>query len=177
MIHKSKYISKLLRHEPEDLEINSLGFVKIHDLLKKVNISKSDLDFIVNDNDKKRFEYSDCRTMIRARQGHNKQLDVQIDTIKPISPSELIKMDIYHLYHGTDNRLKEIISKEGLKSMSRIHVHLSKDKETAITVALRKNKDYCLFKVDAIKLSQNNNLYLSANEVFLAKDFDNSYFI
>lgn len=168
------YISKLLRHDPQDLKMDKQGFVNVNELLTKVKISKQELDDIVNDNNKKRFEYNSDETLIRARQGHNTKLNVNIDSIKKVDP---VNMKNNILYHGTSLDLKDVILKEGLKSISRKHVHLSSDKETAINVALRKSKKIVIFEINAKLLAIDKNLFLSANNVYLANDFSNKYIL
>lgn len=173
--NKSKYLSKLLRHNPEDLIMNKSGFVEVESILNKLKISKSELNDIVETNDKKRFEYNSDETLIRAKQGHNKALDIEIDSIRQISVLDLKEMNIDKLYHGTGSELCETIMQQGFKSMSRQYVHLSRDIDTAKTVANRRYKDTHIFTIDAIRLAEDNNLFLSSNNVFLANDFSSEY--
>ena len=159
---KSRYLSKLLRHNPEDLHMNNSGFVSVSAILNKLKISKSELDQIVNDNNKKRFEYNRDETKIRARQGHS--FEVDIDSIKKVKLNDSAPLK---LYHGTSQELCYHILNTGLKPMSRLHVHLSIDIETAKSVAYRKSKDIVVFEIDCTELIKKEKLFLSANNVYL----------
>ena len=93
LMRKSRYMSKLLRHDPEDLKIDSSGYVLVSDLLSKIDATIDDLNYIIDNNDKKRFSFNSDKTKIRASQGHSKGVDVNIDM------RVADRIDI--LYHGT----------------------------------------------------------------------------
>jgi putative RNA 2'-phosphotransferase len=122
LIKTSRYISKLLRHNPEDLQMDSNGWININDLLNKINISLEELNIIVETNDKKRFRYNEDKSKIRANQGHSINVDVQLDVKEPP----------HKLYHGTAYRNKESILKNGIVKMKRQNVHLSQDNRYSI---------------------------------------------
>ena len=109
---KSRKLSYLLRHDPEDLKIDKNGYVLVTDLLKKLNISLQDLEEIVSDNDKKRFAFNKLKNMLRASQGHSIKVDVELKTERPPR----------FLYHGTTYENYEKIMKSGLDKMRRLHV-------------------------------------------------------
>ncbi len=46
MLEISKKLSYILRHNNENMEIDSKGFMNISDILKYLNISKNQLEFI-----------------------------------------------------------------------------------------------------------------------------------
>ena len=71
-----------------------------------------------------------CGTRIRANQGHSINVDL---ALQPVQPPEV-------LFHGTATRFLDSIRREGLKKMSRQHVHLSADEQTAIKVGIRHGK-------------------------------------
>ena len=52
-----RYMSLLLRHKPEKehLNIDGQGYVLVDELIDKLKISKEDLDWNIDKNDKKRF--------------------------------------------------------------------------------------------------------------------------
>lgn len=156
-IKKSKYISKLLRHDHEDLIMDKNGWVSTKALMIRVGINRAELDEIVNDNNKKRFEYSNDNLKIRARQGHSIEVDVEL---KQIIPPEL-------LYHGTGYKLLNTIFIDGIKKMKRLHVHLSGDVETAINVGSRKG-EACVLIINARQMHNDGHIfYLSNNGVYL----------
>lgn len=170
MINKqtSKYISLLLRHKPEkeNLSMDSKGWVDTYDLISKLNITKEDLNNIILDNNKKRFEYNDDESKIRARQGHSKNVDVELK--KSVPPVKL--------YHGTLEKFKTAILKKGLLKMNRLHVHLSKDLETAQNVGRRKGKDLAILEIDTKAMyADGYQFYLSNNGVWLTEHVPPKY--
>lgn len=169
---KSKFLSLVLRHKPEliDIKLDVAGWVLITDLIKKskaygMNISKSDIDEIVAENDKKRFTISENGMKIRAAQGHSVNIDVGYEAQKPPST----------LFHGTSVNTLDDIMKDGIKPMSRNHVHLSVDKETAHKVGSRHGK-VILLKIDAYAMHQNGvKFFVSDNGVWLTDFVDRKY--
>lgn len=160
----SKFLSLLLRHQPEklQLEMSGEGWVFIQQLLDQLNASGHDLNReelqeIVDTNDKKRFLISEDGFWIRASQGHILDIDLKL---KPQNPPHL-------LYHGTSVASIKSILKNGLNPQSRNHVHLSSDLETAIKVGLRKG-EVQIFKILAKKMSFDGyKFYQSDNGVWL----------
>ena len=169
LMRKSKTLSYLLRHNPEDLYMDANGWVFVTDVLKKVDLSIDDLKEIVKENDKKRFAFNDDFTKIRASQGHSIDVDVQLKEVQ--SPK--------YLYHGTSPTfVKEILKSGGLNKMRRQYVHLSSDEQTATTVGKRhsKNVDPAIFKVDAEKMHKDGfKFYLSENGVWLTEFVPKKY--
>lgn len=157
LVRFSKRMSKLLRHDPQDLSIDRHGWVSVKDILAKLSIDQAMLDRIVAENNKKRFEYDETGTKIRARQGHS--IEVEHGYEPAVPPDEL--------YHGTARHIMGILYKEGLKKMRRHHVHLSPDKETAIKVGQRHGKPVVLV-VDAKKMHEEGAIfYHTDNDVWL----------
>jgi putative RNA 2'-phosphotransferase len=117
-----KYLSKLLRHDPEDLEMDIYGYVKVNKLIRKLNISFDDLNSIVINNNKQRFEFNSDYTKIKDSQGHSiSNLQLELKEIKvPIT-----------LYHGTHSGIVQNIMIDGLKKISRNHVYFTNDFELA----------------------------------------------
>src|SRR5262249_12754178 len=93
------------------------------------------------------------------------EVDLKLD---PVEPPEW-------LYHGTATRFLDSIRREGLKKMSRQHVHLSPDDPTAIRVGLRHGKVVVL-KVSAKAMwIARHKFYLSANGVWLTESVPVEY--
>jgi putative RNA 2'-phosphotransferase len=112
---------------------------------------------VVETNDKRRFELSGDADLIRARQGHS--VNVEADW-KPAIPPAI-------LWHGTVERFLKAILAEGLKPMSRHHVHLSADAQTAERVGRRRGTPVVLL-VDAKRLAdQGQPFWLTGNGVWL----------
>lgn len=127
---KGKYLSLLLRHKPEqgNLVLDLNGYSIIDPVLKALDITQEELDYIVENNNKSRFIYDEAKTKIRATQGHS--VPINLNHLK-------VKKPPHFLYHGTSLDNRESILNSGLLKGMRHHVHLSKDLETASKVGLR----------------------------------------
>ena len=169
MFRKGKRLAFLLRHDVEAFEqgkIDLHGWRKIEELAK-LGFSREILDEIVATNNKQRYEYSSDGKMIRARQGHSINVDVNL--------SETTPPDV--LYHGTATRFLESIYANGLNAGNRLYVHLSPDEATAINVGARHGKPFVI-KIDCHKmLADCYKFYLSNNCVWLTKQVLPKYFI
>ncbi|MGV0025814.1 RNA 2'-phosphotransferase [Phormidesmis priestleyi] len=164
LVKVSKYLSKHLRHQPERLKLALMpgGWVTIADLLSACTahqfpITLSELQEVVAKNDKQRFAIDPTGTLIRANQGHSVAVDLQL---KPQIPPEV-------LYHRTGEQSGEAIARLGLLKMSRHHVHLSPDLETARKVGSRHGRPI-IFAIDAARMHKANfTFYCSENGVWL----------
>lgn len=137
----SKRLSYVLRHAPEEvgLTLGDGGWVSIDELLsgfqnKGWEITRKELDHVVETNEKKRFTISSDRLRIRAAQGHSVKINHDLLATEPPAL----------LHHGTAKRNLDAILREGLRAMSRQHVHLSLDIETAEKVGQRHGKPVIL---------------------------------
>jgi len=170
----SRFISLVLRHKPEviNIELDANGWANVNELLsgmseKGYTITPDDLNFIVSNDNKGRYRFSDDHTKIRANQGHSIQVDVALQELKPP----------HYLYHGTGEKSIDAIKKYGLRAMSRLYVHLSCDYETAISVGKRHGKPIVL-KIASEKMYNDGfKFYLSENNVWLAAEVPNNYII
>ncbi len=170
----SKFISLVLRHNPgaAGIRLDEHGWADVRELIRGVNETGRVLDVdmlkeIVRTNDKKRFAFNEDCTKIRANQGHSIQVDVELTETDP--------PDV--LYHGTATRfLGSILNKrEGLKSGSRLYVHLSGDYQMAVKVGQRHGVPAVL-KVDARQMARDGYVfYLSENGVWLVKEVPEKY--
>ena len=162
----SKFLSYHLRHRPDllGLELAPGGWVEVEKLLqaakqRKFPITLAELRQIVKENDKQRFSFSEDGNLIRANQGHSIRVDLQL---KPVTPPNV-------LYHGTYRQAVASIQKQGLKKMSRHHVHLSPDIETAKKVGARRGYPV-IFQIDSLTMNQKGCLfYCSDNGVWLTE--------
>lgn len=163
----SKFLSLLLRHQPErlNLTMDENGWVQVEELLQNLkadgkNVSYEDLKEVVETNNKQRFKLDEAEGRIRANQGHSIQIDAELKTQTP--------PDI--LYHGTATKNLDAIKESGLKKMNRQHVHLSQDLETAKKVGGRHGKPVILKVNCQDMLKAGHVFYLSENGVWLADD-------
>ncbi|MFM2393679.1 MAG: 2-phosphotransferase [Bacteroidota bacterium] len=168
----SKFLSLVLRHAPETigLTLDENGWANVDELINLCNsnnqsIDRDLLELIVKNNDKQRFSFKEDGSKIRANQGHSIEVDL---CLKEVTPPE-------KLYHGTVNEFLDAIKSEGLKKMSRQHVHLSKDLETAIKVGSRRGKPIIL-EVNAMRMNNDGfKFYLSENNVWLTDVVPSKY--
>ncbi len=154
----------ILRHRPQtiQLELDENGWANVAELIS--NCSKhqpiftfKELEEVVATNDKQRFIFNEDKTKIRANQGHSISIDLALQTKTP---------PIF-LYHGTVSKFLNDIKNDGLLKMSRQHLHLSADKETAIKVGSRRGVPIILV-VQSAKMHQDGySFYLSENGVWL----------
>lgn len=170
----SKYLSKLLRHTPEEvgLHIDTQGWVSTEELIAnlkrydKYEIDLGILKEIVASDSKSRYSFKDNCKYIRANQGHS-CIGVNI-TFKEYLPSGV-------LYHGTATRFIAKILMEGLKPMGRQYVHLSRDIEVAKTVGQRHGKPM-VFTIDALAMVRDGyKFYESDNGVILVDEVPARY--
>lgn len=172
VVKVSKYLSKHLRHAPNRIGITLQpgGWVEVDKLLAACEnnsfpISREELNFVVANNDKKRFSFDSTGKLIRANQGHSVEIDLQLESQIP--------PDI--LYHGTGDKSVESILETGLQKISRHHVHLSRDIETATKVGARHGKPVVII-VDAAKMHQDGFIfYCSENGVWLVDNVPPEY--
>lgn len=156
----SKYMSYLLRHNPENLKMDKHGFVDLDELLEKLNerfqIDKEFTHEIVEKSDRKRFEIVENK--IRAMYGHSIPVKLELEEDK------VTKV----FYHGTTpNAVSEII-RGGLKPMKRRWVHLSPTKEIATEVGLRRTENPVILKINAEAARKNGlRFYKATNKVYV----------
>ncbi len=162
----SVFISLILRHNPAaaGITLDEHGWADVTELLAGINaagrsINMDILEEIVRTDQKGRYSFNQDKTLIRANQGHSIAVDVELAEVQP--------PDL--LYHGTADRFLPVILKEGLKPMSRLYVHLSRDVETAVKVGGRHGKPAVLTVKAGEMQAAGYIFYLSANGVWLTK--------
>lgn len=161
----SKMMSKLLRHTPEDFGVvldPEDGTCSISTLLAAIQaqsrwswVKQEDIEQVVRNSDKQRFEIKDGR--IKARYGHSH------DKIQytPGNPPAI-------LYHGTNMKALPSILKEGLRPMGRQYVHLSEGTQFAALAGSRRG-ELVILQVDTLAPKQQGiTFYYAGNEVWLS---------
>lgn len=161
-VRLSKTISHALRHAPGryGLTLNSEGWTPISDLLAALrryrrewrNLSEADLDRLMQQATKQRFET--CKGRIRARYGHS--LGQRID-YEPAVPPDI-------LFHGTTPQALPAIRQDGLRPMTRQYVHLSTNEQTARMVASRRTDSPIILQVDARAAHSTGIIFFHGNE-------------
>ena len=163
-VRRSKRLSLVLRHRPESvgLVLDPHGWVGVPELLSALArhglpLTRADLERVVRESDKQRFELERHSDRIRARQGHSVQVDL---ALRPTPPPPV-------LYHGTPRRNLDSILATGLHRRGRHHVHLSPDVETAARVGARRGK-HVVLEVDAAAMTlEGLEFLLTGNGVWL----------
>lgn len=169
----SKFISLILRHKPEiiNLTLDEHGWAYVQELIKGINRSKGQiidqelLEEIVRTDEKQRYSFNEDHTLIRANQGHSIPVDVELEEKNP--------PDI--LWHGTGDKYVASIDKQGLIPKGRLYVHLSSDIDTARKVGSRHGKPV-IYQIDCGKMSADGYcFFLSANRIWLTKEVPARY--
>lgn len=124
-VNLSKFMSKILRHTPEQfgITLDIEGFCSIQELVEAItkekrwkDITEEDIRLVVNNCSKQRYEL--VGEFIRANYGHS----AERLTYEEANPSTV-------LYHGTNAKVVEQLLIEGIKPMGRKYVHLSESIE------------------------------------------------
>jgi putative RNA 2'-phosphotransferase len=168
----SKFMSLILRHDPAaaGIALDANGWADIDEMLagmagKGFAITRTTLDEIVAEDSKQRYAVSEDGLRIRANQGHSITVDVGLEELRPPDA----------LFHGTASRFAEAIRRDGLKPMSRQHVHLSPDEPSALAVGRRHGRPV-IFRIDARRMADAGfKFFRSANGVWLTSHVPPEY--
>jgi putative RNA 2'-phosphotransferase len=154
-VRLSKRMSHALRHAPwlYELELDEAGWTPVADLLAALGVSRAQLEDVVRDSPKQRFELADDR--IRARYGHSVPGRIVREPGTP--PAEL--------YHGTSELAATSILRDGLRPMRRQYVHLSVTREMAESVGRRKGERVRVLTVDTPAAQAAGVEFLRGNEI------------
>jgi len=172
-----RYLAAILRHKkvPDHIGLkhDAQGWMSIAEIIEKSAtnrkappLSDETIDLAVQHCDKQRYAISPDRTMIRAKQGHSFPVDLGLKTsVPPVV-----------LYHGTVDRFFRSIMREGLMPQSRQHVHLSHEKQTALSVGGRRKGEVVILEVDVKSmLAAGHVFYQSENGVWLTEAVPKEY--
>ena len=171
----SIFLSLILRHKPEEinLKLDKHGWANVQELIEFTNkntyryLTMEQLEEIVRTDNKQRYSFNEDHTKIRANQGHSINVDVELKEIEPPD----------FLFHGTARKYVDSILREGIKSQSRLYVHLSKDKETAMKVGARHGEPI-VFVIDSMQMGKDGyKFFLSENNVWLTKYVPKEYLL
>ena len=164
-------MSLILRHKPEviGISLDEHGWANVDELItgiaKTQDFNMDILEEIVREDEKQRYSFNEDKTLIRANQGHSIPVDVELEVLEP--PAEL--------WHGTGEKYVASIDEQGLIPKSRLYVHLSKDKDTAVKVGKRHGNPV-LYIVKAGEMYRDGyQFYLSKNGVWLTKQVQVKY--
>jgi putative RNA 2'-phosphotransferase len=162
LVKTSKRLAYVLRHRPDSvgLTLAAGGWVGVDELLRAfeqhgTRITREDLEYVVANNDKRRFVIDGDR--IRASQGHSVEVELGLTPMLPPP----------RLFHGTARHNIDSIFLEGLVRGARHHVHLSADEQTAIRVGARHGSPIVLAVDAAAMVTEGLLFYRSDNGVWL----------
>ncbi len=175
----ARYLVYILRHKPQELalELDSQGFVEIHQLLEALGkhkkygwVNKEDI-FKAVKGQKKKIRLEIVEEKIRAVYGHSRE-GIPPICYEPSFPPPF-------LFHGTSPENWESILEKGLIPLSRKFVHFSTSKEMALEVGKRHNpKEVLILKIDAQRAAkEGRSFYHPGEEVWLASYLEPRYII
>lgn len=160
----SKFMSKILRHTPEQfgVDLDHEGFCHIDELVKGItaeerwsNINEADIIQVVKNCSKQRYEV--INGYIRANYGHSAG---RLEYKQANPPSAL--------YHGTNTKVVDKILVEGIKPMGRKYVHLSEGLEFAALAGKRRG-ELVILEVNSMNANLSDvKFYFANNGVWLA---------
>ena len=171
VVKTSRLISYILRHDPQSagVTLDEHGWASVSDLIEGVNrtrhLTLELLERIVAEDDKGRYAFNADKTKIRANQGHSVSVDVELTCAAPPAV----------LYHGSAEKYAAAIAASGLEPKTRLYVHLSADRATAVKVGSRHGVPV-VYEVDAARMqAEGYEFYLSVNGVWLTKHVPTAY--
>ncbi len=171
LIDTSRFISLILRHKPDviGITLDEHGWASTEELIRGIArrqpFDMATLERIVAEDNKQRYSFNADKTKIRANQGHSVPVDVELEAA---TPPEI-------LYHGTGEKYASSIEEKGLVPKTRLYVHLSADRDTAVNVGARHGKPI-IYRVDASGMSRDGYVfYRSVNGVWLTKEVPAKY--
>ena len=164
----SRAVSHALRHEPwlYELELDEEGWAPVDQLLVALrekggdwdSVDRAALEGMLASATKRRHELDGDR--IRALYGHS--VPGVIWRRPGIPPARL--------FHGTAPETWAVIEVDGLLPMGRQFVHLSVDRETALTVGRRKSVGPVVLDIDAAAAASAGVTFYEGNDlVWLAE--------
>ena len=168
----SKLLSLMLRHRPDSfgVALDSKGSADLEEVLQALqkrqqNIEMSDIESVVFESEKKRFEITEGR--IRARYGHSIPIELDAD---PIEPPE-------YLYKGLDAEDVEQTLAEGLKPTDRRYVHLSFDPNVASRLGGRRGAPGSVVRVEALRAHEAGALFYDCGPTILTPEVSPEYIV
>ena len=162
--NKSKQLAYLLRHDKNyDFEIG--GWRELTDLCQLHSFTTEDIIKIVANDNKGRFEFNSDKSKVRALYGHSVEVDFLLHKQEPP----------FILLHGTALKYIESIRDNGLKSQSRLYVHLTEDKELALKTGSRHGRAVLLV-IDSHAMYNDGYVFYKVSDVtWLTKNIPLKY--
>lgn len=157
LTYHSKRLAYLLRHSKLP---NHKGWIKVAVVQNELGVLLLDIQKIVYEDTKGRFEFSEDKSSVRALYGHS--IDVNLG-LEPTIPPPV-------LYHGTAEKYIDSIMKEGLRPRKRNFVHLSETIDVAKQVGTRHGSPVVLSIDIEAMISAGYKFYKAQNGIWLTGD-------
>lgn len=157
LTYHSKRLAYLLRHSKLP---NHKGWIKVDVVQNELGVLLLDIQRIVYEDTKGRFEFSEDKTSVRALYGHS--IDVNLG-LEPTTPPPV-------LYHGTAEKYIDSIMKEGLRPRKRNFVHLSETMDMAKQVGTRHGSPVVLSIDIEAMIRAGYKFYKAQNGIWLTGD-------
>ncbi|KAI8825499.1 phosphotransferase KptA/Tpt1 [Chytriomyces cf. hyalinus JEL632] len=163
----SKAVSKILRHDTA-IPMRQDGYVRLKDLLSRPQLrgkNLMDVQYLVESNDKQRYtlieENGDW--LIKANQGHSREVDVELVEIVDAS-------EIPTVIHGTYLRNLSAIESQGLSKMNRNHIHFAVGRpgDSGVISGMRGTCNVLIYINVSQAMSDGIKFYRSPNNVVLS---------
>lgn len=157
LTYHSKRLAYLLRHSKLP---NHKGWIKVDVVQNELGVLLLDIQKIVYEDTKGRFEFSEDKSSVRALYGHS--IDVNLG-LEPTTPPPV-------LYHGTAEKYIDSIVKEGLRPRKRNFVHLSETMDMAKQVGTRHGSPVVLSIDIEAMIRAGYKFYKAQNGIWLTGD-------
>lgn len=163
LTYHSKRLAYLLRHSKLP---NHKGWIKVDVVQNELGVLLLDIQKIVYEDTKGRFEFSEDKSSVRALYGHS--IDVNLG-LEPTTPPPV-------LYHGTAEKYIDSIMKEGLRPRKRNFVHLSETMDMAKQVGARHGSPVVLSIDIEAMIRGGYKFYKAQNGIWLTGDIPPIFF-
>lgn len=162
LTYHSKRLAYLLRHSKLP---NHKGWIKVDVVQNELGVSLLDIQKIVHEDTKGRFEFSEDKSSVRALYGHSIDVNLGLEpTIPPLV-----------LYHGTAEKYIDSIMKEGLRPRKRNFVHLSETMDMAKQVGTRHGSPVVLSIDIEAMIRAGYKFYKAQNSIWLTGDIPSKF--
>jgi len=164
-VYISKMLSLMLRHRPDEfgIAVDAYGYAPVEDVLRAVqskdeSLTREDLEAVVYDSEKQRFEIVEER--IRARYGHSFSIELGIE---PSEPPEF-------LYKGVDVSETDAALTEGLKPFDRDYLHLSFEAYVAARLGGGRHRPGAVIRIEARRAHEAGIPFYDCGPTILTKE-------
>jgi putative RNA 2'-phosphotransferase len=166
LVKKSKRLSWLLRHGATEvgLDMDEAGWVDVDEVLRALDMRRSELEIVVRENNKGRLELEGGR--VRACQGHS--IENHAVNREALERSWSVLTTETSVWHGTSIDAVPSIARDGILAVGRTHVHLA----PALTSKVGKRTTvHVMLEVSPARVrAAGLNLYAASNGVVLARE-------